>query len=51
MENVKEYFVLNKDGDLIKSSGYQSANQLAAKMLILHGESVVVIKIRKAENV
>jgi len=51
METVKEYFVLSEDGNLIKSSGYQSANQLAIKMLKQYGESVLVVKIREAENV
>lgn len=51
METVKEYFVLNKDGDLIKSSGYQSANQLALKLIAINGEASLVVRIRKAENV
>lgn len=51
METVKEYFVLNKDGNLIKSTGYQSANQLALKMLAVNGEAALVVKMRKAENV
>jgi len=51
METVKEYFVLNKHGELIKSSGYQNANQLALKLLAVNGEAALVVRMRKAENV
>lgn len=51
METVKEYFVLNNKGELIKSSGYQSANQLALKLLNSIEEAVLVIKIKRNDNV
>ena len=44
-------FVLNNKGELIKSSGYQSANQLALKLLNSIEEAVLVIKIKRNDNV
>lgn len=51
MEVEKEYYILEKSGELIKLPGYQQSNQMALKQVAKNGQATIVITIKAKENV